>query len=107
MVTSMIEELVNGGNKYDLCVAIGPVIMMKNVCRLTRSYGIKTLVSLNPIMIDGTGMCGGCRVSVGGKVRFACVDGPDFDGHQVDFDELMQRNNTYRPDHVCHLKEAR
>ncbi len=106
-VTDALQQLLDAGRRYDLVIAIGPVIMMKNVCRLTRSYGIKTLVSLNPIMIDGTGMCGGCRVSVGGKVRFACVDGPDFDGHQVDFDELMQRNNTYRPDHVCHLKEAR
>ena len=81
--------------------------MMKMVCKVTEAAGIKTLVSLNPIMIDGTGMCGGCRVTVGGKVKFACVDGPDFDGHQVDFDALMQRNRTYMEDHRCHLEEAK
>ena len=88
-------------------IAIGPIIMMKMVCKVTEAAGIKTLVSLNPIMIDGTGMCGGCRVTVGGKVKFACVDGPDFDGHQVDFDELMQRNRTYMEDHRCHLEEVK
>ena len=95
-VTNKLQSLIDAGNKYDLVVAIGPVPMMKFVCEVTRPYGIKTLVSLNPIMIDGTGMCGGCRVNVGGKIKFACVDGPDFDGHLVNFDELMKRNSTYK-----------
>ena len=86
-VTAKLKELIDGGSSYDLVVAIGPLVMMKAVCDLTRDYGIKTIVSMNPIMIDGTGMCGGCRVTVGGETKFACVDGPDFDGHQVDFDE--------------------
>lgn len=105
-VTTMLEELIKSGNQYDTVVAIGPVIMMKFICDVTRKYNIKTLVSLNPIMIDGTGMCGGCRVTVGGKVKYACVDGPDFDGHEVDFDELMNRNSTYREhehNHKCRL----
>ena len=84
------------GNVYDEVIAIGPLIMMKFVCKLTKEYGIKTTVSMNPIMIDGTGMCGGCRLTVGGKVKFACVDGPDFDGHEVDFDEAMDRGSMYR-----------
>ncbi len=95
-VTDKLKSLIEAGNKYDLVLAIGPVPMMKFVCKTTEPYGIKTLVSLNPIMIDGTGMCGGCRVHVGGETKFACVDGPDFDGHQVDFDELMKRNSTYK-----------
>ncbi len=95
-VTNKLQSLIDAGNNYDLVVAIGPVPMMKFVCKVTEPYGIKTLVSLNPIMIDGTGMCGGCRVTVGGKIKFACVDGPDFDGHEVDFDELMKRNSTYK-----------
>jgi ferredoxin--NADP+ reductase len=95
-VTDKLKSLIDAGAGYDLVVAIGPVIMMKMISEVTRPYGIKTLVSLNPIMIDGTGMCGGCRVSVGGKVKFACVDGPDFDGHEVDYDELMKRNSAYR-----------
>jgi len=95
-VTNKLQSLIDAGNKYDLVVAIGPVPMMKFVCEVTRPYGIKTLVSLNPIMIDGTGMCGGCRVNVGGEIKFACVDGPDFDGHLVNFDELMKRNSTYK-----------
>ncbi|MCH5325369.1 MAG: sulfide/dihydroorotate dehydrogenase-like FAD/NAD-binding protein [Eubacterium sp.] len=95
-VTDKLKSLIEAGNKYDLAVAIGPVPMMKFVCEVTKPYGIKTLVSLNPIMIDGTGMCGGCRVTVGGETKFACVDGPDFDGHEVNFDELMKRNGTYR-----------
>lgn len=95
-VTDKLKSLIEAGNNYDLVVAIGPVIMMKFVCEVTKPFGIKTLVSLNPIMIDGTGMCGGCRVNVGGEIKFACVDGPDFDGHQVDFDELMKRNSTYK-----------
>ena len=92
-VTDKLKALIEGGKQYDLVIAIGPVPMMKFVCKTTEPYGLKTLVSLNPIMVDGTGMCGGCRVTVGGKVKFACVDGPDFDGHQVDFDELMNRNS--------------
>ena len=96
MVTQTIKELVEAGNQYDTCVAIGPMIMMKFVCLLTKELGIPTIVSLNPIMVDGTGMCGACRVSVGGKVKFACVDGPEFDGHQVNFDEAMQRQQIYK-----------
>lgn len=96
MVTAMIEELVGSGRTYDFCVAIGPMIMMKFVCLLTRKLGIPTIVSMNPIMVDGTGMCGACRLMVGGKVQFACVDGPEFDGHLVDFDQAMQRQQSYR-----------
>lgn len=95
-VTDKLKGLIDGGQKYDLVIAIGPIPMMKFLAKTTEPYGIKTLVSLNPIMVDGTGMCGGCRVTVGGEVKFACVDGPDFDGHQVDFDELMNRNAIYR-----------
>lgn len=108
-VTNKLQELIDGGAKYDIAVAIGPVPMMKFVCAVTRPYNIKTIVSLNPIMIDGTGMCGGCRVTVGGKLKYACVDGPDFDGFQVDFDELMRRNSAYRSqeavdrEHICRL----
>ncbi len=96
MVTQTISDLVNEGNHYDLCIAIGPMIMMKFVCKLTKELNIPTVVSLNPIMVDGTGMCGACRVTVGGKVKFACVDGPEFDGHQVNFDEAMQRQQIYK-----------
>ena len=96
LVTNALEALINEGNEYDEVIAIGPVIMMKFVCQLTRKYGIKTVISMNPIMIDGTGMCGCCRLTVGGETRFACVDGPDFDGHLVDFDEAMQRGAIYR-----------
>ena len=96
MVTSMIEKLVNDGNQYDVCVAIGPMIMMKFVCKLTKELDIPTIVSLNPIMVDGTGMCGACRVTVGGEVKFACVDGPEFDGHKVDFDQAMKRQQIYK-----------
>ena len=95
-VTNKLQDLIDAGNNYDLVIAIGPIPMMKFVSKVTEPYNIKTLVSLNPIMIDGTGMCGGCRVTVGGEITFACVDGPDFDGHQVDYDELMKRNSTYR-----------
>lgn len=95
-VTDKLKTLIDGGNNYDLVLAIGPVPMMKFVSKATEPYGIKTLVSLNPIMIDGSGMCGGCRVNVGGEIKFACVDGPDFDGHLVNFDELMKRNSTYK-----------
>ena len=96
LVTNALEELIKSGEQYDEVIAIGPLIMMKFVCKLTRQYGIKTMVSMNPIMIDGTGMCGGCRLTVGGKTKFACVDGPDFDGHEVDFDEAMERGTMYR-----------
>ncbi len=97
MVTSVIEELVvNQGKKYDVCVAIGPMIMMKFVCLLTKKLELPTIVSLNPIMVDGTGMCGACRVTVGDKVKFACVDGPEFDGHLVNFDEAMKRQQMYK-----------
>lgn len=97
MVTEVIKDLVeNQGKKYDVCVAIGPMIMMKFVCLLTRELGIRTVVSLNPIMVDGTGMCGACRVTVGGEVKFACVDGPEFDGHLVNFDEAMKRQTMYK-----------
>ena len=108
-VTGKLQELIDAGAGYDLVIAIGPTPMMKFVCKVTEPYGIRTLVSLNPIMIDGTGMCGGCRVKVGGKTRFACVDGPDFDGHQVDFDELMRRGSQYKEQeqdkkgHICRL----
>ncbi|MBQ7942894.1 MAG: sulfide/dihydroorotate dehydrogenase-like FAD/NAD-binding protein [Lachnospiraceae bacterium] len=96
MVTQTIQELVDAGNQYDLCVAIGPMIMMKFVCKLTKELNIPTIVSLNPIMVDGTGMCGACRVTVGDKVKFACVDGPEFDGHLVNFDEAMKRQQIYK-----------
>lgn len=96
MVTTKIEALVAEGNKYDVCVAIGPMIMMKFVCKTTEALNIPTIVSLNPIMVDGTGMCGACRVTVGGEVKFACVDGPEFDGHLVNFDEAMQRQQIYK-----------
>jgi ferredoxin--NADP+ reductase len=95
-VTDALKAEIESGEKFDIVVAIGPLIMMKFVSRLTKEYGIKTLVSMNPIMIDGTGMCGGCRVTVGGKTKFACVDGPDFDGHEVDFDEAMRRQTMYK-----------
>ena len=97
MVTEVIKDLVNNeGRKYDVCVAIGPMIMMKFVCLLTKELGIPTIVSMNPIMVDGTGMCGACRLIVGDEVKFACVDGPEFDGHLVDFDQAMKRQNLYK-----------
>ena len=96
LVTDALKELIEQGEQYDEVIAIGPLIMMKFVCKLTKEYGIKTTVSMNPIMIDGTGMCGGCRLTVGGETKFACVDGPDFDGHLVDFDEAMERGSMYR-----------
>ncbi len=97
MVTEVIKDLVNNeGNKYDVCIAIGPMIMMKFVCLLTKELGIPTVVSMNPIMVDGTGMCGACRLIVGDEVKFACVDGPEFDGHLVDFDQAMKRQNLYK-----------
>ncbi len=116
-VTDALKRLLDGGVKVDLVVAIGPPIMMKMVSLLTKGYGVHTLVSLNTIMVDGTGMCGGCRVTVGGETRFVCVDGPEFDGHLVDFDEMMRRQRTYvtaekasydafKAQHACRLEKA-
>ncbi|MDY4443741.1 sulfide/dihydroorotate dehydrogenase-like FAD/NAD-binding protein [Butyricicoccus sp.] len=108
-VTTKLQELLEAGEKYDVVIAIGPMIMMKFVSETTRPFGVKTIVSMNTIMVDGTGMCGGCRLTVGGETKFACVDGPDFDGHQVDFDEAMRRAAIYKPqeqaarDHQCNL----
>ena len=109
-VTDALKKLIEEGNQYDLVIAIGPLIMMKFISKLTLTYGIKTLVSMNPVMIDGTGMCGGCRITVGGETKFACVDGPDFDGHLVDFDEAIRRSQMYKKDekmtmeaHLCNL----
>ena len=104
VVTVALERLIQEGNQYDQVIAIGPVIMMKFVCLTTKKYGIKTIISMNPIMVDGTGMCGGCRLTVGGETKFACVDGPDFDGHLVDFDEAMKRGAMYR-DFEAHRRE--
>jgi len=109
-VTDVLKKLIEEGNKYDLVVAIGPLVMMKAVSNLTKPYGIKTIVSMNPVMIDGTRMCGGCRLTVGGETKFACVDGPDFDGHMVDFDEAIRRQAMYKKEerqslelHECKL----
>ena len=97
MVTDVVKDLVeNQGKKYDVCVAIGPMIMMKVVCKLTKELNIPTIVSMNPIMVDGTGMCGACRLNVGGQIKFACVDGPEFDGHLINFDEAMKRQQMYK-----------
>lgn len=95
LVTNVLEDLLSKGEEFDEVIAIGPLIMMKFVCELTKKYGVKTIVSMNPIMIDGTGMCGCCRLTVGGEMKFACVDGPDFDGHLVDFDEAISRSRQY------------
>ncbi len=103
LVTNALEKLINDGNEYDEVIAIGPLIMMKFVALLTKKYNIKTMVSMNPVMVDGTGMCGGCRLTVGGETKFACVDGPDFDGHLVDFDEALQRGNLYKGTEKHHL----
>ena len=109
VVTEPLKRLIEGGEQYDEVIAIGPLIMMKFVTLTTKPFGIKTIVSMNPIMIDGTGMCGGCRLTVGGKTKFACVDGPEFDGFEVDFDEAMSRGMMYRTfeqeqrEHVCNL----
>ena len=97
LVTDALKKLIESGEQYDEVITIGPLIMMKFVCRLTGEYGIKTVASMNPIMIDGTGMCGGCRLSVGGETKFACVDGPEFDGHKIDFDEAIARSGMYKP----------
>ncbi len=111
LVTDGLRKNIENGANYDAVIAIGPPVMMKFVSLLTKEFGIKTIVSMNPIMIDGTGMCGGCRLSVGGETKFACIDGPDFDGHLVDFDELIRRNSMYRVEeadanekfHKCNL----
>ena len=109
LVTAALERLIQEGNEYDEVIAIGPLVMMKFVCAVTKKYNVKTVVSMNPIMIDGTGMCGGCRLTVGGETKFACVDGPDFDGHLVDFDEAMERGTMYKEfetrkrEEVCNL----
>lgn len=110
-VTQKLKELIDGGADYDVVIAIGPLVMMRAVCEVTKPYGIKTIVSMNPVMIDGTGMCGGCRVTVDGKIKFACVDGPDFDGHLVDFDEAIQRSKMFAKEerhateaHRCRLE---
>ena len=105
-VTDPLTKLLENGESYDLVIAIGPLPMMKAVCDITKKFGIKTNVSLNPIMIDGTGMCGGCRVTVGNETKFACVDGPDFDGHLVDFDEAIRRQGMYKEEeheHQCRM----
>ena len=94
-VTLPLKELLSGGEQFDEVITIGPLIMMKFVCLTTKEYGVKTIASMNPVMIDGTGMCGGCRLTVGGKTMFACVDGPEFDGHEIDFDEAMSRSRAY------------
>ena len=111
-VTVKLQQLLESGIHYDEVLAIGPIPMMKFVSKTTEPFGVKTVVSLNPIMVDGTGMCGGCRVTVGGEVKFACVDGPDFDGHKVDYDELMSRNSVYRDreaeerkTHICRIQK--
>ena len=105
LVTAALEKLIQEGNQYDEVIAIGPLVMMKFVCQVTKKYGVKTVVSMNPIMVDGTGMCGGCRLTVGGEIKFACVDGPDFDGHLVDFDEAIARSGMYR-EFEAHAREA-
>lgn len=100
-----LNEMLSAGETFDEVITIGPLIMMKFVCAATKPYGIKTIASMNPIMIDGTGMCGGCRLTVGGKMKFACVDGPEFDGHEIDFDEAMSRSRTYA-DFESHERDA-
>ena len=114
LVTDALRRLLEAGEQYDEVITIGPLPMMKFVCRLTKEFGVKTIASMNSIMIDGTGMCGCCRLTVGGKVRFACVDGPEFDGHEIDFDEAMARASSYREferhayEETCNLfKEVR
>jgi len=109
-VTDVLREKILEGRDYDLVIAIGPLIMMKMICKVTKEFNIKTIVSMNSIMVDGTGMCGGCRLTVGGETKFACIDGPDFDGHLIDFDEAMRRSQIYKADekismdkHICRL----
>ena len=112
VVTAPLEQKIVDGANFDEVITIGPLIMMKFVVKTTKPHNVKTVVSMNPIMVDGTGMCGGCRVTVGGEVKFACVDGPDFDGHKVDYDELMSRNSVYREreaeerkTHICRIQK--
>ena len=105
LVTDALKKLIESGKEYDQVITIGPLVMMKFVCKLTREYNIKTIVSMNPIMIDGTGMCGGCRLTVGGETKFACVDGPDFDGHLVDFDSALARGAIYK-EQEAHAREV-
>ncbi len=112
LVTDALKQLIESGEKYDEVITIGPLIMMKYVSMLTREYNLKTIASMNPVMIDGTGMCGGCRLSVGGQIKFACVDGPEFDAHEIDFDEAIARSTMYKPfelkthEKVCNLLKA-
>ena len=106
LVTDALRQLIESGEQYDEVLVIGPLVMMKFVCLLTRQYGVKTIVSMTPIMIDGTGMCGCCRLTVGGQVRFACVDGPEFDGHQIDFDEAIARASMYREQETAAREET-
>ncbi|NLJ41080.1 MAG: sulfide/dihydroorotate dehydrogenase-like FAD/NAD-binding protein [Clostridiales bacterium] len=110
-VTDVAKDLIEKGNNYDLVIAIGPLVMMKAVSQLTKEYDIHTIVSMNPIMVDGTGMCGGCRVTVGGETLYACVDGPEFDGHLVDFDEAIRRQQMYKKEeqieHDCKVGRGR
>ena len=106
LVTEALKRLIDSGEKYDRIIAIGPLVMMKFVVETVRPYGIPVVVSMNPIMIDGTGMCGGCRLTVGGETKFACVDGPEFDGYLVDFDEAMQRSNMYRAHEAAEREKA-
>lgn len=109
LVTNALRELIEGGEQYDEVITIGPLPMMKFVCKLTKEFNVPTVASMNPIMIDGTGMCGGCRLTVGGEMKFACVDGPEFDGHLIDFDEAIARSSVYKPferaehEKVCNL----
>lgn len=97
LVTNALRKLIESGEQYDEVITIGPLPMMKFVCKLTKEFAVPTVASMNPIMIDGTGMCGGCRLTVGGKIRFACVDGPEFNGHEIDFDEAIARSSMYKP----------
>ena len=106
LVTDALEKLIKSGENYDEVIAIGPLVMMKFVSRLTEKYGIKTVVSMNPVMVDGTGMCGGCRITVGGETKFACVDGPEFDGHKVDFDEAIKSSAKFRSDEIGHREKV-
>lgn len=106
LVTDALEKLIKSGENYDEVIAIGPLVMMKFVSRLTEKYGIKTVVSMNPVMVDGTGMCGGCRITVGGETKFACVDGPEFDGHKVDFDEAIKSSVKFRSDEIGHREKV-
>ena len=109
-VTDVVRELIESGERYDVVFAVGPLPMMRAVCKLTEEYSLPTVVSMNPIMVDGTGMCGCCRITVGGEVKYACIDGPEFDGHKVDFEEAMQRLRTYKAqeeEHMCRLRGER